>query len=222
MEEKENHNKIINKASKEVLKPYGLFKKGQSRTWIDDNGWFLILVEFQPSYWEKGTYLNVGCHYLWSAQDYLSFDYGYREHNCIAFEGDGDVFYRKVKELSNHAVCKVLEYREFRDIRYAMKMITKRSGFSSASKELYNKMMICGLAGDGNALKYARKLMAETKDSQLPYELKYYQELTDFIEPVISDRTRFCEYIKEKILLQRTFLSSKSGFKKLKPDIILP
>nr|MDE7433520.1 hypothetical protein [Lachnospiraceae bacterium] len=72
------------------------------------------------------------------------------------------------------------------------------------------------------ALKYARKLMAETKDSQLPYELKYYQELTDFIEPIISDRTRFCEYIKEKILLQRTFLSSKSGFKKLKPDIILP
>lgn len=38
----------------------------------------MITVEFQPSGWSRGTYLNVGSTWLWCFQSHLSFDLGYR------------------------------------------------------------------------------------------------------------------------------------------------
>lgn len=49
------HSKIINKLAKDTLKPIGVLRKGQSRTWLDDNGWWVTVIEFQPFSWSKGT-----------------------------------------------------------------------------------------------------------------------------------------------------------------------
>ena len=51
------HEKIINKIAKIVLEPEGIFRVGSSRIRIDDNGWFFIVIEFQPSNYSKETYL---------------------------------------------------------------------------------------------------------------------------------------------------------------------
>ena len=110
----QNHNKIIMKAAREVLAPNGLLQKGQSRIWLDDNGWFFTVVEFQPSGWEKGTFLNVGMHYLWANKEYLTFDCGYREHECVVYTGDDAAFYAAVRSLAQQAMEKVLFYRAFR------------------------------------------------------------------------------------------------------------
>ncbi len=48
------HSKLLAKAGTEILKPLGLFQKGRSRAWIDDHGWWLGLVEFQPFFLVKG------------------------------------------------------------------------------------------------------------------------------------------------------------------------
>ena len=40
------HNKIINAAARKILAPEGLFRVGSSRTWIDDNGYFVIFSRF--------------------------------------------------------------------------------------------------------------------------------------------------------------------------------
>ena len=71
-------NLIIAKAAKTALKPLGCQQKGNSRIWFDDHGWWLTLIEFQPSAWGKGSYLNVGAMWLWHAQDHWSFHNGYR------------------------------------------------------------------------------------------------------------------------------------------------
>jgi hypothetical protein len=42
-----------------VLTPLGLTQRGRSRLWLDDHGWWLIVVEFQPSAWSRGSHLNV-------------------------------------------------------------------------------------------------------------------------------------------------------------------
>ena len=68
------HNKLLILAAREVLRPLGLVQRGRSRTWIDDHGWWLGVVEFQPSSWSRGSYLNVGVNWLWNPKDYLSFD----------------------------------------------------------------------------------------------------------------------------------------------------
>jgi hypothetical protein len=73
------HSKAIAAAAREVLGPMGINPRGRSRTWLDDRGWWLGVIEFQPSSYSRGTYLNVGVHWLWSHEPGgLSFDYGYR------------------------------------------------------------------------------------------------------------------------------------------------
>ncbi len=74
------HDKIIADAAKVALHPLGFRRKGQSRIWFADHDWWMTVVEFQPSSWSKGTYLNVAGHWLWSEVDNFSFDFGGRVH----------------------------------------------------------------------------------------------------------------------------------------------
>ena len=61
----ENYNTLIKQAVRAVLKPKGMFQKGSTRILIDDNGWFFTVVEFQGSWCDRGTYLNIGMQHLW-------------------------------------------------------------------------------------------------------------------------------------------------------------
>ena len=70
------HSKIIAEAAKETLEPLGIFQKGRSRSWIDDRGWWIVNIEFQPSGSSKGSYLNVAAMWLWDENDFFTFDFG--------------------------------------------------------------------------------------------------------------------------------------------------
>jgi hypothetical protein len=80
---------LINAAARETLRPLGLVQKGRSRTWLADQGWWLGIVEFQPSGWTRGSYLNVGVNWLWNVKDWHSFDFGYR----VEEPGKGEMFF---------------------------------------------------------------------------------------------------------------------------------
>lgn len=60
-----DHNRAIAVAAKATLMPLGFKRKGQSRVWLADHCYWLLVVEFQPSAWSKGSYLNVAAHWLW-------------------------------------------------------------------------------------------------------------------------------------------------------------
>ncbi len=210
-----NHNKIINQAVRSVLKKYGLFQKGQSRTWIDDNGWFLIIIEFQPSNWDKGTYLNVGINYLWAEKDYLSFDYGSREGEFVSYNDNPEEFYNSVVKLAEYAMTKVFEYRKFKDINYAKEKILLRNGYASSSFELYNRLMICGLSKDEKAKKFYNNLAYETSFAAQPFEVRYNEELTSEMSKLVNDPEQLSTYIRNKIINQRKFWNSKSSMKKI-------
>lgn len=217
-----NHNKIITKAAREVLKPQGLFQRGTSRVWIDDNGWFLIMVEFQPSSWDKGTFLNVGINFLWKREDYMSFNYGYRESKFVKFDGDETVFYSEMVKLAELALERVEEYRGFKNLHYAKECILERSNNEkSLSHKIYEKMLICGLKKDTQAKEFYDKLIDVVKDSQLCYEQEYYTELTEKIAPILEDADLFYEYIISKIKEQRAFLMSKSSMKKMNSEFVM-
>lgn len=66
----------------------GLSQKGRSRIWLDDQRWWLCVVEFQPSSWSRGSYLNVGCMWLWPVRDDISFDEGYRVEEFCEFRDE--------------------------------------------------------------------------------------------------------------------------------------
>jgi len=81
------HGRIIASQAKIALQPSGFRRKGQSRTWIADRGFWLSVVEFQPSSWSRGSYLNVAVHWLWgSLRHTLTFDRYERVGSFVEFE----------------------------------------------------------------------------------------------------------------------------------------
>ena len=58
------------------LKELGLITKPRKRLWLDDNGLFVIVVDFQPLY-NEGFLLNVGVKFMWYDPKYISYDYEY-------------------------------------------------------------------------------------------------------------------------------------------------
>jgi hypothetical protein len=85
-----NHNKLIAQAAKQTLSPAGLKRKGKSRFYYDDNGWWSTNVEFQPSGFSKGSYLNVGVSWLLYENDSWGFHVGYRENGFSSAENESE------------------------------------------------------------------------------------------------------------------------------------
>ena len=77
----------------------------------------MVVVEFQPSDWSKGSYLNVGCMWLWNIKQHISFDVGYRVNGFSRYEDDEEQFGQAAEKLAAGALEKVGEYRRiFRSI----------------------------------------------------------------------------------------------------------
>lgn len=64
--------RIVTSAARESLEPLGLARRGRSRLWVDDHGWWLGVVEFTPPR-TAGSGLHVGAMWLWHDVDHLAF-----------------------------------------------------------------------------------------------------------------------------------------------------
>ncbi len=199
-----DHNKIINEVASEVLKPQGLLRKGKSRTWMDDNGWFTTVVEFQPSGFSKGTYLNVGISFNWYKKDSLSFDYGSRESEFVLADNP-DVFRECVTELAKYGLNKVIEYRSFRSVKFAEKTLLKN--YSNNHNQMwrhYHQGMICILSRNlRKAVVYFNEVLKIKSDVQ------YIIDLQDDVKTIlgtISNNTLTLSYIEDLIKETRSKL----------------
>jgi hypothetical protein len=105
------HSRLINAAAKAALRPLSCVQKGRSRTWLDDRSWWVGVIEFQPSKWAKGSYLNVGACWLWYEKDYLSFDAGYRVESFQEFTSD-EQFASVAEKLAQQARQEVTALRD--------------------------------------------------------------------------------------------------------------
>jgi hypothetical protein len=71
--------RALGEAGRHYLADLGLRRRKSSpRLWWLDRGWWLINVEFQPSSWSVGSYLNVGLQHLWKVEDYRVFEWPQR------------------------------------------------------------------------------------------------------------------------------------------------
>ncbi|MBD5140113.1 MAG: hypothetical protein HDT25_01655 [Ruminococcus sp.] len=147
----EQHNKIINDTAKKILSPHGIFRKGSSRVWLDDNDYFLIVIEFQPSGYDKGSYLNVGLTFLWETKeglnDALVFELGGRVfvngRQFVSYKDD-ETFSEEMESFASEALKEAEEYRKFRDLEYAKRTLAKEAKFWN----VYNLAMLCFFKGD--------------------------------------------------------------------------
>ena len=220
------HNKIINAAAKRILAPEGLFRVGSSRTWIDDNGYFVIQVEFQPSSYDRGSYLNVGISFLWETSEglneTLAFNIGYRVNKVgyVSYRGNDAAYEKKMEDFAEAAMEKVREYRQFRDMDYAKRQmksqlnnIPKGRGFW----EVYELAMLCFLKRD----------FEEGKDSfyvgdlYIEWHEELYNHCIEQLCPELESEETAYKMVCDMIERRRNFFSSKPSYKKLKKEFTL-
>ena len=233
----EQHNKIINAAAKKILAPEGLFRVGSSRTWIDDNGYFVIQVEFQPSAYGRGSYLNVGISFLWEASeglnDTLAFNIGYRVDKVgyASYRGNDAAYEKKMEDFAEAAMEKVREYRLFRNMDYAkgqmesqMENIPRGRGFW----EVYHLAMLCFLKRDFEEGKeYFSRFLRILKDSfyvgdlYIEWHEELYNHCIEQICPELESEDAAYKMVWDMIERRRNFFSGKPSYKKLKKEFTL-
>ena len=177
------HDKIIANAARSELVPLGFQRKGRSRTWTADHGWWVTVVEFQPSSWSKGSYLNVAAHWLWYPVDHISFDFGGRLEEHVEFISEmqftreatrlAQDAAQEAQRLSNlfvspSAAAEVLlaEARKTNSrawMAYHAGVIAGVAGFNADANEMFIRVS-SGFAQPNSALAQAAKHMAALVD----------------------------------------------------------
>ena len=176
------HDKIIADAAKAALGPLDFRRKGRSRTWFSDHGWWLTVVEFQPSAWSKGCYLNVAAHWLWSEVDSMSFDFGGRVQEHVEYLSD-EQFAPAASRLAEKAANEAQRFTEMftsldvtADIlvneeriarghdaggwmAYNAGVIAALDGRTDDATEMFDRVL-CGPAPPGSVLHASAKRMA--------------------------------------------------------------
>jgi len=145
------HTKLLTAAARETLRPMGLVQRGRSRTWIDDGGWWLCVVEFQPSSWSKGSYLNVGAMWLWRREtEDIYFAVGHRvsDPDFVRFESEAQ-FAPEAQKLAALAAERVAHYRElFVDVRSAAAFLDRRGDGHNPHLDALDAGIAWGFVGE--------------------------------------------------------------------------
>lgn len=133
-------------AANATLLPLGCRRLGKSRSWISDQRFWLIVTEFQPSSWQKGTYLNVGAMWLWRTRKGHAFHVGYRVADFVPFFSS-EQFGPEVTVLAARAAEEVKKRREqFKSLRKIYRYLVDHT--SEQSRQIFHAAIAAGLVGE--------------------------------------------------------------------------
>ena len=160
-----DHIRLISAAAKSALAPLGCTQKGRSRTWLDDHAWWVGVIEFQPSAWSRGSYLNVGACWLWYEKDYFSFDDGSRVESFQEFESV-EQFAQSARILAERAKDEVLKLRQrFSSLRVTLKHLCNTTTNDIWSN--YHAGVCAALVGDVRTANERLRCLAFSGQSNL-------------------------------------------------------
>ena len=210
----ENHNTIIKQAVRAVLKPKGLYQKGSSRIWVDDNGFFFTVVEFQGSSGDRGSWLNIGIQHLWNQWGYLFPVCGTRnarEGPWVGYKGNAELFSQEITSLAEIALERVLEYRTLADPEIA-KTIPLISSVIAPFWPAWNQFMTAALAGD---IPLCLELESKVRQKLDIVSIDGGEELLAQTLSLLGEPQKMHTYIVDKIAAKRAYWRSKPGLKRL-------
>lgn len=222
------HEKIIADTAKRILVPEGLFRKGSSRVWMEDHGFFVIQVEFQPSGFAKGTYLNVGISFLFDyagdLNSTLAFNIGGRVLEFTEYQDD-DTFRREMERYAEIAKEKVLEFRQFENVDYARKVLhdrVKRIDTSRFCWDMYELAMVNFLTGRFAEGKEMLEMTISALDNNYYWgchNVKWLSEVYDLCTveclPQCVNIESARAMVEKMVNRRRQFFMSKASFKKM-------
>lgn len=137
---------LLATAAKAVLLPLGCQRIGHSRSWISDQRFWTIVIEFQPSSWQKGSYLNVGTMWLWRARKGHAFHVGYRVADFVPFYSS-EQFAPIAGKLAARAAQEVQRLREqFKSLNAIYRYLLEHT--SEKNWQIFHAAIGAGLVGD--------------------------------------------------------------------------
>lgn len=207
MENKNIHSKIIKQVCKEILIPLGVFQKGTSRLYLDDNDYFFTVVEFQPSNWDRGTYLNIGLTFLWdyNQSDVLYFAFSRqiasRYGKFVEYKNETQ-FRNEIINLANIAKEEILFYRKLRDVEFAKDWMISYIEKFNDNKYARFGLDISNICILNNNMELAKFYYENYHREQNTEEQMNYKNLNK-------------EYLNSNIKATRKMWHSKSSMKKM-------
>ena len=105
------HTKVIAAAAKAELGPLLFKRKGQSRLWLKDHGFWLNMVAFTPGRWSVSVDLDNAAHWIWAGTGFTSFNYVMDRVAHTEFE-DMEQFSQSVITIARAAALRAAEIEE--------------------------------------------------------------------------------------------------------------
>lgn len=197
-----DHNKLLKTISKGRLKPQGIVQKGNSRTFLYDGGWYVIVIEFQPSSWGKGSFLNIGIDLNFYPREYFTFSYGYREKDFSSVESE-EQFAELINSYCDYTIQRVQTLKEsLKDIRTAVGTIHDRS-FKDDPWDYFDLAILYGLTGQ---IKLAKSFLNKLKDMACTHDYEFErQKVAIELVDIADDIEKFVERVN-KLLAQTRLL----------------
>jgi hypothetical protein len=199
MAQTNEHGRLIAAAAKAALAPLGCKRKGQSRFWYSDQGFWTVCIEFQPSGWAKGSYLNVGANWLW----YPKSDWGFSEDarvediGFIEFE-NAEQFTPLVARMASRAAREVLDRREKYEtldaIYQHLLARTTREGWP-----VYDAATAAGLIGDVATSRQLFQRLADWPTYGYDWQLALKSDaaaLAEFVDDPVQFRSAVATIIR--------------------------
>lgn len=194
MAKQNEHGKLIAAAAKAALLPLGFRRKGQSRCWFSDERFWFIFIEFQPSAWSKGTYLNVSP--IWLFLQGWGGEAAHRLNGYIQFESVeqfGALIVPAAELVAAEVVALRTKFRTFMDIHRFF------AGNLSWSGNIYRAAVTAGLVGD---IALAHQLFMRIKaldPARHGPRLKNIKEECAALDALLDDAQAYRSLILEKI-----------------------
>jgi hypothetical protein len=152
------HGRLIAAAARAALAPIGCVRRGQSRVWLSDQRYWAIMIEFQPSGFSRGSYLNVGASWLWYERPGMAFNIGYRVAcaGFISFE-NSEQFRPLIERMAAQAAEEVLAMRA----KFASIAMISRFLNAEPNRQLVHMFSAAVAAGLNREFELSRKRFHE-------------------------------------------------------------
>ncbi|MCR4265800.1 hypothetical protein [Nitratireductor sp. ZSWI3] len=195
-----SHNKLIGEIASKILTPLGFRRKGRSRTWLWDHGWWVTVVAFQPSAWARGAGLDVAAHWLWTDQPNLSFDHFQHSETFVEYVSDAQ-FLPEATRLVRTAADEAFRLQQtFPTIEAAATVLSdaerKLPQHARGGWGAYDAAMAMGLSGHTSG---AALLFQSVRDERVLPSVSR-------VEKLLSDPARFRQAATELICMHRNVI----------------
>ncbi len=203
------HSEIIARAAQAYLAPLGCKRVGRSRVWLSDQRAWVIMIEFQPSGFAKGSYLNVAPSWLWYPKSHLTFDYGpVRCGRFVKFESASQ-FQVEAAALAEQAARSVIQFREKLDSPAAITEQLVKSASDDQCWRAYHAAVATGLLGerDTSLRLFAQIITAESHAA-------WFSELQNFCAELAAKLANHGEFRKAIL----TIVAQTRALNKLEED----